>query len=68
MTRTRILRVLAVAMVALMAIAFSPLTDGDTGWRNTVGDVVWTGMFIVFGGLVALGIAVAVAQLRSRNG
>lgn len=55
---------LALLLVVLMAVAFSPLTDGDTGWRNTVGDVVWTGMFLVFAALVFLGLAALVGKVR----
>ena len=65
--RSRMAKILAVAMVLLMGVAFSPLTDGETGWRNSVGDVVWTGMFVVFALLVGLGIATAVSALRGRE-
>lgn len=52
----QLLKVLAITLAVLLVFAFSPLTDSDTGWRNAVGDVVWTAMFVVFAGIVATGI------------
>ena len=64
MTADRIAKILSGTMALLVVIAFSPLTDGDTGWRAAVGDVVWTGMFLVFAALVAVVAAILLGGRR----
>lgn len=59
MRARRALRGSTIAMAVLLLVAFSPLTDDDSGWRNTVGDVVWTGMFLAFAGIIAAAVWVA---------
>lgn len=57
-----LLRLSTVTMAVCLALAFSPATDSDTGWRNTVGDVVWTLMFLAFAGIVAGAIWTLIAR------
>ncbi len=49
-------------MAVCLALAFSPVTDSETGWRDAVGDVVWTGMFLAFAGIVAGAIWTLIAR------
>ena len=57
MAARRIFALSLFVFVICLAVAFSPLTDGDTGWKNTVGDVVWTGMFVSLPVAIVAGIA-----------
>ena len=63
----QLLKMFAITMAILVVIALSPLTDSDTGWQNTVGDVVWTGMFVTFAGIVAAAAWSAVTAVRNRD-
>ena len=59
-------KVLSVALLALLVVAFTPLADGDPGtWQNTVGDIVWSGIFLAFAGLL---VTAALALSRRRAG
>ncbi|HUG84058.1 MAG TPA: hypothetical protein VMM13_05810 [Euzebya sp.] len=60
MTTRRILVAAAITFVVCLSFALSPLTDSDTGWRNAIGNVVWTGMFISLPVSVVAGITAAV--------
>lgn len=43
--------------IVLVILAFTPLTDGGEGTQqNTVGDLVWAGIFITFAAFIVLGI------------
>lgn len=64
MTARRIFVAAAIIFVVCLGIALSPLTDSDTGWRNAVGDVVWTGMFVSLPITIVSGVA---ATVRSRQ-
>ena len=49
--------VVGVLFIVFLILAFTPLVDGGEGtWQNTVGDVVWAGIFITFAALIVLGI------------
>ncbi|HVR33515.1 MAG TPA: hypothetical protein VMS74_12525 [Acidimicrobiia bacterium] len=52
--------------VVLVILAFTPLVDGGEGtWQNTVGDVVWTGIFVTFAAFIVLGIMWLVRRRRA---
>lgn len=67
MTARRIFATAAILFVVCLAIALSPLTDSDTGWRNAVGDVVWTGMFVALPVAIVSGVATAVRSRQSSS-
>lgn len=60
MTARRIFVAAAITFVVCLGFAVSPLTDSDTGWRNAIGNVVWTGMFVSLPVAVVSGITAAV--------
>jgi hypothetical protein len=58
------LKATAVLFAGLVIVGFSPLVDSDSGWKNTLGDVIWTGIFVSAAALVALAIATGVTRAR----
>lgn len=67
MTARRIFVAAAIIFIVCLGIALSPLTDSDTGWRNAIGDVVWTGMFVSLPVALVSGVTAAVRG-RQANG
>lgn len=64
MQLSTIVKSTATLFAALVIVAASPLVDADSGWKNTLGDFVWTGIFVAFAVLLLLAIAAVVRQLR----
>ena len=60
------LKPLAAILIALLVIGFSPLVDGDSGWKYTLGEIVWWSITVLFVALLVLG-AYAFAQSRKRR-
>ena len=59
------LKPLAVALVALLVVGFSPLVDAESGWKETLGSIVWFGIFALAAVLLVLG---ALAFAKDRRG
>ncbi len=58
--------VLAVLLVVELAIAFSPLAEGQEGTtQDMVGDVVWSAIFVTVPLLVVVGIVSLVRRERA---
>ena len=51
---------LGALLVILALVAVSPLVDAESGWKNTLGDIVWTGMFLTIAALAAVGVTAVV--------
>jgi len=47
---------LGVLFVGLLIVGFSPLVEGESGWKNTLGDIIWTGIFLTALALVVVGV------------
>lgn len=62
MQLTTAVKGLAALLVVLALIAVSPLIDAESGWKNTLGDIVWTGMFLTVAALVVVGVAAIVRR------
>jgi hypothetical protein len=60
----RALRPLAGLLVALLIVAFSPLVNSDTGWKNTLGGIVWWAIIAVVAALVVAGVHQFVLRRR----
>jgi hypothetical protein len=58
------LKLLAVTFVALLVVGFSPLVDGDSGWKDTLGAIVWWSITVLGVALLVLG---TIAFVRSRK-
>ncbi|MDQ3770391.1 MAG: hypothetical protein M3370_13085 [Actinomycetota bacterium] len=60
------LKALSALLLLLLVLAFTPLAEGESGtWQDTVGDVVWSGIFLVAAALLITGVA---ALIRRRGG
>jgi hypothetical protein len=60
------LKPLAGVVIALLIIGFSPLVDAESGWKSTLGEIVWWSIIVTGVALLTLG-AVAYAGRRSRG-
>ncbi len=64
MPNRNLLAGLAGLFVVLLIVGLSPLVEGDSGWKNTLGDVIWSGIFLTLAALVVLGVATVVRSRR----
>ena len=60
----RALRPLAVVLVVLLIVGFSPLVNSDTGWKNTLGSIVWWAIIAVAATFVVLVVVDLVHRRR----
>jgi hypothetical protein len=49
------LKPLALVFVALLVVGFSPLVDAESGWKDTLGGIVWASIIVLGVVLLALG-------------
>ena len=49
------LKPLAGIVVVLLVVGFSPLVDADSGWKDTLGGIVWAAIFVLGAALLVLG-------------
>jgi hypothetical protein len=63
----KILKPLAAVVIVLLIIGFSPLVDADSGWKSTLGEIVWWAIIVTGAALLALGaFAFATRRRTSR--
>ena len=62
----KLLKSLAGTFIALLLIGFSPLVDSDTGWKNTLGGIVWWSIIALGTALLVLG-AIAYRARRAHQ-
>jgi hypothetical protein len=60
----KLLKPLAGLFIALLVVGFSPLVDADSGWKYTLGGIVWWSIFVLGAVLLVLG---TIAFARSRK-
>lgn len=59
------LKAFSLLLLALLVVAFTPIAEGESGtWQDTVGDIVWSGIFLA---VAALLITAALALSRRRR-
>ncbi len=62
------LKPLAGVLIALLIVGFSPLADAESGWKETLGGIVWWSIFVVGAALLVLGgIAFATRQRATES-
>ena len=57
------LKPLAGVLIALLIVGFSPLVDAESGWKYTLGGIVWWAIFVLGAALLVLG-GIAFAKRR----
>jgi predicted membrane channel-forming protein YqfA (hemolysin III family) len=65
MTAHTTLKPLAGLFIALLVVGFSPLVDAESGWRETLGGIVWWSIFVLGGVLLVLGTVAYVTRARA---
>lgn len=49
------LKPLAGVLIALLVVGFSPLVDAESGWKETLGGIVWWSILVLGAALLVLG-------------
>jgi len=61
----RALKPLAGVLVALLIVGFSPLVDAESGWKESLGGIVWWAIFVLGAALLVLGAISFAARRRA---
>jgi hypothetical protein len=59
------LKPIAGVLIALLIVGFSPLVDAETGWKETLGGIVWWSIFVLGAALLVLGGIAFAARRRA---